>query len=108
MDLISELHKRISAICPISGLSISKKDNKETWAINFKGNATQEQKTSALNIIHNFSYEDFTHNQEIVNDIEGLEAQISNRRLREAILGLDQDWLRKINNQIDNLRETLK
>lgn len=45
--------------------------------------------------------------QLIKQQIQALEAQITDRRIREAILGSDSGWLRDINNQIAALRAQL-
>lgn len=41
-------------------------------------------------------------------EIFQLEASITNRRLREAILGTDGGWLKNINDQIATLRSIIK
>jgi len=46
-------------------------------------------------------------NVTIINQIITLEATITNRRLREHILGTDNGWLASINDQITALRNTL-
>lgn len=43
----------------------------------------------------------------ILLEIVALENQITNRRLREAVLGIDGGWLFNINEQIKNLRGQL-
>ena len=40
--------------------------------------------------------------------IAELEATITDRRIREAVLGIDNGWLKDINDQIVTLRATLK
>lgn len=48
-------------------------------------------------------YEKYT----IIDQIIDLEANITPRRLREAILGTDNNWLQNINEQIKILRKQL-
>jgi len=43
----------------------------------------------------------------IKQQITLLEAQVTQRRLREALLGVDSGWLKDINNQISTLRTQL-
>jgi len=40
-------------------------------------------------------------------EILALEAQVTQRRLREAVLGIDNGWLQHIDDQIASLRELL-
>jgi hypothetical protein len=44
---------------------------------------------------------------DIFAEIEQLEASVTERRKREAILGLDDGWLHNLNVQISNLRDQL-
>jgi hypothetical protein len=46
-------------------------------------------------------------NQLILNQIGGLEATVTPRRLREAVLGTDGGWLAGVNTQIAALRAKL-
>lgn len=43
----------------------------------------------------------------IIDQIYALEATITPRRVREAILGIDNDWLSNVESEIDALREQL-
>jgi hypothetical protein len=56
-------------------------------------------------------YNNFNNNQPashaIVLQIISLESQITNRRIREAVLGMDNGWLEDINDQIEALRAQL-
>lgn len=44
----------------------------------------------------------------ILSKIAALEASITPRRVREAVLDLDNGWLKDVNDQIATLRATLK
>lgn len=47
-------------------------------------------------------------NQLILNQITALEASVTDRRIREAVLGVDNGWLKNLNNQIATLRSSLQ
>ena len=44
----------------------------------------------------------------IKSQITELENQVTQRRLREAVLGIDNGWLANLNTSIDNLRQQLQ
>lgn len=46
-------------------------------------------------------------NDQIKHNIQALEATITPRRIREAILGIDSGWLANVNSQIATLRASL-
>jgi|GEM_PF-5139079 len=48
-----------------------------------------------------------THNAPILAEIATMESSVSERRLREAVLGTDNGWLKNINDQIAALRSQL-
>jgi hypothetical protein len=54
MQLASRLHAAIETVCPIAGVRIGKRDDKETWQIAFAENATEEQRAAALDVIAGF------------------------------------------------------
>lgn len=47
-------------------------------------------------------------NKVILKQISDLEITVTDRRLREAVLGTDNGWLTGINTQISNLRKGIK
>ena len=49
-----------------------------------------------------------TPNDLLKQQITALEAQVTERRTREAVLGIDNGWLKGINDQIATLRTQLK
>jgi hypothetical protein len=49
------LHEAIAAVAPIDGISIGRWDDKATWRIDFKAEATQEQKDAAALIVANWT-----------------------------------------------------
>ena len=49
-----------------------------------------------------------TGNALLASQISALEATITDRRLREAILGVDKGWLSDVNAQISSLRASMK
>ena len=44
---MSELHSQIAAICPIDGISIGDESDRSTWRIDFRPEATPEQRLAA-------------------------------------------------------------
>ena len=42
-----QLHSAIAAVCPIDGVSIGRKNDKSTWRIDFRPEATDAQKAAA-------------------------------------------------------------
>lgn len=48
---IQELDQALKAVCPIHGVSIGRKNDKETWRIDFKDDATQEQRLAAERVL---------------------------------------------------------
>ena len=44
----------------------------------------------------------------LLDKIYELEASVTDRRIREAVLGIDNGWLKALNEQIAELRATLK
>lgn len=48
---INRLHDALAAVCPIDGVSIGRWDNRETWRLDAKPEATQEQITMARGIM---------------------------------------------------------
>lgn len=47
-NLAAKLHERITAVCPIDGVSVGRKDDKATWRIDFAAGASQPQRVAAL------------------------------------------------------------
>ena len=52
--MIRLLDKQIKKVCPIHGVSIGRKNDKTTWRIDFKDEATKPQKKSAQTVFDNF------------------------------------------------------
>ena len=48
-----------------------------------------------------------TQNEIVISKIVKLESSVTERRIREAILGTDDGWLNSLNDQIEVLRSTL-
>ena len=48
---LEKLHNAIAAICPIDGVSIGIQDDKTTWRIDFKDEATADEKAAAQAVI---------------------------------------------------------
>ena len=54
--MIEKLNQLISAVCPIDGISIGRKNDKATWRIDFK-ECTEEQKSAALAVVKAYDFE---------------------------------------------------
>lgn len=54
--MIEKLSQLISAVCPIDGISIGRKNDKATWRIDFK-ECTEEQKSAALAVVKAYDFE---------------------------------------------------
>jgi len=48
---LEKLHNAIAAVCPIHGVSVGDGENKTTWTISFKDEATNEEKAAAHAVI---------------------------------------------------------
>lgn len=53
--MIFELNDAISKVAPIDGVRIGNKDDRNTWAIYFKPEATKEQREAAESALRSFS-----------------------------------------------------
>jgi len=53
------LYSEISKLCPIDGISIGRKNDKNTWRIDFSSTATSEQILAANNFVNNFNVSDY-------------------------------------------------
>lgn len=73
-----------------------------------KGEAIFDACATADELKATFSnYASGAENEEIMRQIQALEAQQTPRRMREAAAGTDKGWLVKLNSDIDKLRKTL-
>ena len=52
--LIHLLDQQIKAVCPTHGVSVGRKEDKSTWRIDFKDEATQAEKDAAQLVVDNF------------------------------------------------------
>lgn len=48
------LHAAIAAVCPIHGVSIGRKNDKATWRIDFRDDATDAQRAAARALLEGF------------------------------------------------------
>lgn len=51
-----ELHNAISAVCPIVGVSIGRRNDKSTWSIEYADAATNAQKAAAQQVMTDFDF----------------------------------------------------
>lgn len=52
---IVELNQALKAVCPIDGVSVGQVADKSTWRIDFKPEATTEQRAAAQGVVDVFS-----------------------------------------------------
>ena len=83
MSLATQLDYSIKQVCPIDGVSIGDPNNKNTWRIDFKQEATQNQKDSAQLVLTNFVYDPQT-------EIPGQTKSVLLSRMTDAIAANDQ------------------
>ena len=55
MIQLQPLHNAIAAVCPIHGVSIGQVENKQSWVISFKTEATAQQRAAAQVVIDGFN-----------------------------------------------------
>jgi len=53
-SLLNRLTSAVAAVAPIYGVSIGTWDDKETWVVSFKPEATEQQRTAAAGVITAF------------------------------------------------------
>lgn len=91
-NAITKLHNQIAAVCPIDGVSVGRKNDRATWRIDFRPEATDAQRAAAEAIKAGF---DFAVEEQRERDaraaadarVEELKAKpaISNRELVELL-----------------------
>jgi hypothetical protein len=54
MTLLIELDRAIKVVCPIHGVSIGRKDDRSTWRIDFKAEATPAQRAAAETVLADY------------------------------------------------------
>ena len=87
---------KLIAVAPVESLS-------SEGTLSFSAGATDEQKAAAQALSDKF----IAHDDNVLTQIDVIEDSITDRRLREAILGTDSGWLTTTNQQIAALRATL-
>lgn len=90
--MIEQLTKALGQIAPIHGVSIGRRNDKSTWRIDFKADATVEQRAAAQAVLNTFDAAKVAHNAEIDEQITDLEEAAGGyvRGLREFMLGNEQ------------------
>ncbi len=83
MTIAAKLDAAIKAVCPIHGVSIGRKNDKQTWRIDFKDEATPEQMAAARSVVDSFI------DNPALENIAGIEsaAPFTHRALREFFIG---------------------
>ena len=85
--IAQKLNAAIAAVCPIYGVSIGRKDDKQTWRIDFKDEATPEQRAAAVAAVDVFVTDPVKDG--VVAAIVGMESAtpFTHRALREFFIG---------------------
>ena len=88
MTITERVTAYIAAVCPIHGDSIGRKDDKNTWRIDYKPEATQAQKDAALAALNGIDIAAAESDIAKKNQIVDLETQypVTQRFLREALI----------------------
>lgn len=83
MRITEKLDAAIKAVCPIHGVSIGRKDDKQTWRIDFKDEATAPQRAAAQQVLDTFV------DNPAAENIVGMESAspFTHRSLREFFIG---------------------
>lgn len=83
------LHDKVSEVAPITGVSLGKIDDKSTWKIIFKPEATPEQRAAAAQIVREFdpavdAVAPKTELQQAKEEIEALKVRLSAVEVKTA------------------------
>lgn len=98
----------LSAVCPVASTRMVDLGEPSTWSFEAGDGATPQQVAAGNALLSNIKLEDWNANETILEQIDVLEAQQSDRRIREAVLGLDGGFLANLNSQIVALRAQIK
>jgi hypothetical protein len=88
----------------VHGISIGNPSDKSTWRLDFEPDATDADRAAAQAAVAGF---DYAAVDGVMAQITALEAQQTDRRVREAIAGTDGGWMSNLNQQITALRAQL-
>lgn len=80
-DKTARLDQEIKAVCPISGVSVGRMNDKDTWQPSFLPSATTQEKAAAMEVIEQFDI--FTPDP--VKDLSDLDNHQGLKRLAVAI-----------------------
>lgn len=99
---LQAIHSAVSAVCPIHGVSIVSVEDKQTWSVHFKGEATVQQKAAAQSVIDSFDATSLNEPPHPVtaddfeavcqNALGGGDSRIDMRRLLKAKFISDLAW----------------
>ena len=104
MKFAEKITQAVEAVCPIHGISFGKTTDKNTWRIDFKPEATKEQRDAAQAKLRAIEPTVVMGQMQAADAIERLEASQTPRRVREAVLGTDNGWLAALEAKIKSLR----
>ena len=55
---LADLDKAIRAVCPIDGVCVGRWENRDTWRVDFKPEATDAQRAMACDVVNAFKLQD--------------------------------------------------
>jgi len=73
---ITALHSGVEAVCPIFGISIGRWDDRSTWSIQFRPEATPEQQKAGMEILKNLDLSKVVAPPTAEEKVAALEARI--------------------------------
>lgn len=69
----AKLDQAIKTVCPIYGVSIGKSDDKATWSIQFKPEATQSQIDAAMAVLDSYVWDESPEKSRTETRLENIE-----------------------------------
>ena len=93
MNLL-KLHDAVAAVCPIHGVSVGDGENKTTWIISFKDEATNEEKAAAQAVIDAADLS-ILANVKYISKLAIVDRLIALGKLSDAMTALNSDATKK-------------
>ena len=73
----ARLTRAIEFVCPIYGVSIGRRDDRSTWRIDFKEEATIQNRRDAVTVLNEFDPAEPPEPPTVESRLEALEARIT-------------------------------
>lgn len=82
------LDERVKAVCPVHGVSVGRWNDKSTWRIDFRAEATVQERAAAQAVVDAFDTSDPRNSNELEADCQGYlnggASQIDPRKVMKA------------------------